>query len=194
VTTPDLLAALEPVVVVLESLGVAYYVAGSVASSAHGVPRASIDADIVTALAFEHVQPLVTRLKPAYYVDEIRVRSAFESRRSFNVIHLATMFKVDVFVTKGRPFDRESMGRARPMTLGDAPEQRLFAVASLEDTILAKVEWFRAGGETSERQWTDVCGLLKAAGSQLDREYLARWGQAIGVHDLLERAYRDVAS
>jgi hypothetical protein len=194
VTTPDLLAALEPVVAVLESLGVAYYVAGSVASSAHGVPRASIDADIVTALAFAHVPPLVTRLKPAYYVDETRVRSAIESRRSFNVIHLATMFKVDVFVTKGRPFDRESMERARPMTLGDALDQRLFAVASLEDTILAKLEWFRAGGETSERQWTDVCGLLKAAGSQLDRGYLGRWGKALGVHDLLERAYRDVAS
>jgi hypothetical protein len=194
VTTPDLLAALEPVVAVLESLDVAYYVAGSVASSAHGVPRASIDADIVTALTFEHVQPVVTRLKPAYYVDEIRVRSAIESRRSFNVIHLATMFKVDVFVTRGRPFDRASMERAQPMTLGDAPDQRLFVVASLEDTILAKLEWFRAGGETSERQWTDVCGLLKAAGSHVDREYLDRWGRAIGVHDLLERVYRDVAS
>jgi hypothetical protein len=194
VTSADLLAALQPLVAVLEALGIPYYVAGSVASTAHGVPRSSIDADIVTALVREHVPALVTRLKADYYIDEIRVRSAIESRRSFNVIHLATMFKVDVFVTKGRPLDHEAMRRARPMSLADAADERTFSVASLEDTILAKLEWFRAGGEVSERQWTDVCGLIKTAGPNLDREYLGRWAKVVGVDDLLERAYGDVAS
>jgi hypothetical protein len=194
VTTTDLLAALEPIVAVLESLGVPYYVGGSVASTAHGVPRASVDADVVTALGPEHVQPLVGRLRTDYYVDEIRVRAAIQARRSFNAIHLATMFKIDVFVTKGRPFDREAMQRARPMSLGDAQDQRRFAVASAEDTILAKLEWFRGGGEVSERQWTDVCGLLKALQPSLDRDYLDRWAKAVGVQDLLDRARGDLDS
>jgi hypothetical protein len=192
VTTTDLFAALEPIVVALESLGVPYYVGGSVASTAHGVPRASIDADIVTGLEMSHATPLVSRLKADYYVDETRVRSAIQTRRSFNAIHLATMFKIDVFVTKARPFDREVMRRALPMSLSVESGQRRYAVSTAEDTIIAKLEWFRGGGEVSERQWTDVCGLLKALGTTLDREYLDRWANAVGVLDLLEKAYRDI--
>jgi hypothetical protein len=110
VTAADLLLALEPVVAALEALGVRYYVGGSLASSAHGVPRASIDADVIADLHEAHVERLMARLQ-GYYVDEGRVRSAVQARRSFNAIHLATMFKIDVFVAKGRPFDDEISDR-----------------------------------------------------------------------------------
>ena len=175
----------------LEELGVAYYVGGSLASSAHGVPRASIDADVIADLGPGHVGPFVTALARAYYLSEDRIKEAVAARRSFNVIHLETMFKVDVFVAKGRPFDRQALARARMETLEDAPEARKFRVASPEDTILAKLEWFRAGGEASERQWTDVVGVLKTGWDDLDRDYLRRWASSIGVEDLLERAVLD---
>jgi hypothetical protein len=192
-TTSDLVTALTPVVEILESLGVPYFVGGSVASSAHGVPRASIDVDVVADLEPQHVGPFVARLVQTYYVDEGRVRAAVEARRSFNLIHLSTMFKVDVFVSKRRPFDREALHRAPIAPLDDGPEARHFRVASAEDAILAKLEWFRAGGEVSERQWGDVVGVLRM-GATIDREYLVRWAAALGLDDLMARALEESAA
>lgn len=188
---PDLLEALAPVAEALESLGVAYYVGGSLASSAHGVPRASLDVDLMAELRPEHVTSLCQRLQDAYYLDPDRVGDAVARKRSFNLIHLATMLKVDVFVSRGRPFDREALARVRHERLGDAEAGRLFALVSAEDIVLLKLEWFRLGGETSERQWTDVLGVLKVARGALDAAYLDRWAGALGVADLLERARTD---
>jgi hypothetical protein len=187
-TAADLLAALEPVVAAFEALSIRYYVGGSVASSTHGVPRSSVDADIVADLHDGDVTPFLRLLAGAYYADESRIRTAIQSRRTFNLIHLSSMFKVDVFVMKARPFDREAMGRARSLPLAVAPGARPFAVASVEDTIIAKLEWFRAGGETSERQWSDVVGLLRLHAQQIDDAYATRWAGALGVDDLLQRA------
>lgn len=187
-TAPDLLSALEPVVRALEELGVRYFVGGSLASAAHGVPRASIDADVIAELGREQVTPLVARLAGAYYLDEERAREAVQTRRSFNLIHLGTMFKVDLFVARGRAFDEQALERARPQALDDAPGARRFLVASPEDTILAKLEWFRAGGEVSERQWADVVGVLKTLQPDLDHRYLDHWAAVLGVSDLLEQA------
>jgi hypothetical protein len=189
-TAPDLVAALLPVIEALDSLGVGYYVGGSVASSIHGVPRASIDADLIAELGAEHVAPLAARLSALFYLDEGRMRDAVERRLSFNVIHLASMFKVDVFVSKGRPFDVEASGRARLEALGESPDAPKARVASPEDTLLAKLEWYRRGGESSERQWSDILGLLRVRTGRLDLAYLADWARALGVADLLERASR----
>ena len=192
-TAPDLVAALLPVIETLDSLAVRYYVGGSIASSLHGVPRASIDADVIAELGAGHVAPLAARLSASFYLDEARMRDAVERRLSFNVIHLATMFKVDVFVSKGRPFDVEAGGRARLEALGDSPEAPKARVASPEDTLLAKLEWYRRGGESSERQWSDILGLLRVRAGRLDLAYLERWAEALGVADLLERASRQAS-
>jgi hypothetical protein len=190
----ELLAALSPVVTTLDDLGVRYYIGGSVASSAHGVPRASVDVDVVADLDVAHVTPFVRRLETGYYVDEDRVRAAVAVRRSFNLIHLETMFKVDVFVSKRRPFDREALGRARAESLEESAGSPRFLVASPEDTVLAKLEWFRLGGEVSERQWSDLVGVLKIVLPRADLGYLERWAAALGVQDLLERALAEVRS
>jgi hypothetical protein len=182
------------VIDVLESLGVAHFVGGSLASSAHGVPRASIDADVIADLAPEHVAELVSRLQSRYYLDETRVRDAVASRRSFNLIHLDTMFKIDVFTSKGRPFDVEALRRARPQPLEDTADPRAFRVATPEDTILAKLEWFRSGGETSERQWADIMGIIRTGGSAIDIAYLRRWAPRVGVDDLLDRVLREAGA
>ena len=190
-TEVDLVAALAPVTGALEGLGVRYYLGGSVASSAHGVARASLDADLIAELEPSHVERLARQLAGAYYVPLDHMHAAAAERRSFNLIHLATMFKIDVFVSKGRPFDRSAAERARPWAIGGETTRRFF-VASAEDTALAKLEWFRLGGGTSERQWWDVVGILKVADA--DRPYLRRWAAALGVDDLLERALTDADS
>ena len=191
-TDSDLVAALRPVADALDALGVRYYLAGSVASSAHGIARASLDADVVAALEPDHVDPLTNRLVSAYYIPEDRLRSAVAERSSCNLIHLATMFKIDVFVSKGRPFDYQAAERARPQAIDESPDAPRFPVASAEDTVLAKLEWFRLGGETSERQWWDIVGVLKVT-EDADRTYLSRWAASLGVADLLERALADAA-
>lgn len=192
-TESDLVAALRPVTEAFDALGVRYYLGGSVASSAHGIARASLDADLVAALEPEHVDALVARLASAYYIPEDRLRSAVAARTSCNLIHLATMFKIDVFVSKGRPFDREAAARARLQALDEAEDAPLFPVASPEDIVLAKLEWFRLGGETSERQWWDVLGVLRVA-EDADRAYLRQWAATLSLTDLLERALADAAS
>ena len=191
-TESDLVAALRPVADAFDALGVRYYLGGSVASSAHGIARASLDADVVAHLESGHVDALVQRLAGAYYIPVDRLRSAVAARTSCNFIHLATMFKIDVFVSKGRPFDRQAAERARPQALDETPHASRFPVASPEDTVLAKLEWFRLGGETSERQWWDVVGILKVS-EDADRDYLRLWAASLGVADLLERALVDAA-
>ena len=189
-TDSELIAAVRPVAAAFESLGVRYYLAGSVASSAHGVARASLDADLVADLRPEHVDPIAARLSRYYYLRLDRVRSAAAERTSCNLIHLATMFKIDVFVSKGRPFDEEAAARARPQALDEAPDSPRFPVASPEDTVLAKLEGFRRGGETSERQWWDIVGVLRVT-ADVDRVYLQRWAAPLGVADLLQQALAD---
>jgi hypothetical protein len=184
VTQPDLLIALAPVLDALRRLGVRHFVGGSIASSAHGIPRASIDADVVAELLPAHAAPFATAMRGAYYVPEQRLSDAIERRASFNVIHLDTMVKVDIFVSLDRPFDRRALARVQsaPLEGGGA-----IPVSSAEDTVLAKLEWFRRGGGVSERQWTDVVGILLAAGN-LDERYLREGAREIDVADLLDRA------
>ena len=181
---PDLLVALTPVLEAMRRLGVRHYVGGSIASSAHGVPRSSIDADVVAELLPAHAAPLAAALHGAYYVSEQRLEDAIARRATFNAIHLETMVKVDVFVSRDRPFDRRALDRVRPAPLEGGGE---IPVSSPEDTVLAKLEWFRRGGEVSERQWTDVMGLLRA-GENLDTDYLREGARELDVADLLRRA------
>ncbi len=99
------------------------------------------------------------------------------------------MLKVDVFIPKSRLLDQEELRRVQLKTLDDS--DRLFYVASPEGTILNKLEWYRMGGEVSDRQWNDILGVLKVQGTNLDMAYLQRWAAALGVTDLLERALVD---
>jgi len=182
----DLLVALAPVLRVLGDLGVRHFVGGSIASSAHGVARASVDADVVAELGSGHVAAFVAALRDEYYVPEERVRDAVARRASFNVIHLGTMLKVDVFVSQDRPFDRRAFERSGPASIEG--EGATLPVSSAEDIVLAKLEWYRKGGEISERQWADVQGVLRATEGASDVAYLQRSALELGVGDLLDRA------
>jgi hypothetical protein len=186
----ELINAVRPVVELLERLRVPYYAGGSLASSLAGVPRSTTDADLVADLEQEHVGPFVETLQADYYVSEPAVRDAVRLRRSFNLIHYATSFKVDIFLPKDRPYDRAALDRPvtapMPIVEEDSPVELRFA--SAEDIILAKLEWYRLGNEVSERQWSDVIGVMKVQAERLDREYMRHWAAELGVDDLLEKA------
>jgi hypothetical protein len=188
---PDIVAAAEPVVKAFEKLEVPYFIGGSVASSAYGVARATLDVDIVSDLKPEHVHPLVEMLESDYYIDEKMILDAIHRSSSFNLMHLETMLKVDVFVVKDRPYYREAFKRKRKDSLDEEQGAAEFYLASSEDIILSKLEWFRMGGNVSERQRDDVLGVLKVQGDSLDVKYLRYWAAELGIADLLEQAFRD---
>ena len=158
---PDIVIAIEPVVNAFEELGISYYIGGSVASSACGVPRATLDVDIVADLKSRHVHPFVVMLESEYFIDEEMILRALRPKASFNLVHLKTMLKVDIFIVRDDAFHQEALRRKRKETLAEEQEPKEFYFASPEDIILSKLEWFYKGGNVSERQWNDVIGVFK---------------------------------
>ena len=186
----EALRASLKVIRALEELDVPYLVGGSLASSFHGTPRSTNDADLVADLRRAHVPLLAAALEAEFYLDRGRIRDAVRRRSSFNVIYLETMFKVDIFVLKDDPLAREEM-RRRQRVVVDEESGRAIDVASPEDTVLQKIAWYRLGGSASQRQWDDILGVLKVQRHDLDREYLERWAVHLEVQDLLRQALED---
>lgn len=172
---------------ILDEMGIVYVIGGSMASIIHGILRTTHDVDIVAGIGPDHVSDLVERLDGAFYLDEQMIRQAIERHSSFNLIHLDSMFKVDIFIPRNQPFDRQQLKRRQEKRVGKDSGRRLW-VSTAEDIVLAKLEWFRKGGEISERQWLDILGVVKTQGSALDVGYLQYWAARLEVLDLLERA------
>lgn len=175
------------VIATLEQLQIPYLVGGSMASALHGFSRTTLDSDLVADVRPEHVPTLVQQLGVRYYISDSAIYDAIRHRSSFNLIHLATMFKVDIFLPKARQFDRDQMRQRRQYIVATEPERTAY-VASPEDTILAKLEWYRLGGEVSDRQWRDILGVIQVQGDRLDLAYLQQGAAALAVADLLRRA------
>ncbi len=182
----EAVAVTERVAQALEALQIAYLIGGSMASTAYGRIRATMDVDMVADLSVDQVDALVADLSDEFYADADMIRQAIIHSSSFNLIHLSTMFKVDIFVAKDRPFDRQQLARRLPQSLETS--EYLVHIASPEDVILAKLEWYRMGGEVSERQWRDIQGVLDVQGDRLDRAYMQKWAVELDVADLLDRA------
>lgn len=188
---PDLYAAIRTVIVTFQRLDIPYHIGGSVASSALGVARTTLDVDLVADIQGDHVDTFVEALQSEYYVDRDMITTALGERSSFNLIHLATMVKVDVFIPKENDYARKAFSRKRLDRLGEESEEEVY-IASAEDVILHKLDWYRMGGEISERQWGDIVGVMKVQGAALDRDYLQHWAVELGLMTTLQRALGEV--
>jgi hypothetical protein len=133
--------------------------------------------------------PLVERLGDEFYADTKRIASGIERRSSFNVIHLASMFKVDVFLVGRDTWSERQIERRRSVEIDEDGTQVL--VTSPEDIILHKLTWYREGGHVSDRQWRDALGVLQVQGDRIDRIYLQDIAEELGVSDLLEELLRE---
>ena len=178
------------VVKALEEGNIPYVIVGSFASAAHGVIRSTMDADLIADLRSAQVPQFIAALQNEFYLDAGAIRGAIAHRASFNLIHYETSFKVDIFIPRERDFDKAQFERRVIIPL--MGEKHPLPVASVEDTILAKLEWYKAGGETSQRQWRDVTTLLSLHYPVLDLAYMDVQAEALEVRKLLTRAIRAI--
>ena len=183
--TSELLDVIDALVAVLRQHDVPNFITGSFASSVHGEFRATNDVDIVAELNAGQLASILVDLAEAFVTDADQAQDALSRGVGFNLIHSTTYLKVDVFpcVTD---FNREAMRRAVPIEFPGARET--FRVASVEDILLAKLWWFRLGGEVSEVQQRDVRRLVELNRQRLDMSYLTHWSNVLRVTDLLARA------
>lgn len=189
----DPLEVLLQVTNALNELGVAYVVVGSIASSAYGETRATMDADLVADLREPDVERFAEVLGEGFYKDVESIRDAVRRRGSFNVIHLAAMLKVDVFIPQEGGFDTQEIRRRRELTLPTDPEERAY-FASPEDVVLHKLLWYERGDRVSDRQWRDAVGVIAVQGASLDADYMRSWAARLGVSELLDRAWREATA
>jgi hypothetical protein len=178
------------VVAAFDAARVRYFLGGSVASALYGEARSTRDIDFVAAMLPHDVEPFLAALGNKFYDDAAAIGAAVAARRSFNVIHLDTMVKADIFIFKADAFGRSQFTRRTARQLSQDDPTSIY-VASAEDTVLAKLQWYRDGGGVSDRQLNDVLGVLKVQGATLDGAYLEEWAGELGLTDLLRRARED---
>lgn len=158
-------------------------VAGSFATTYHGVPRSTHDVDIIIDPTGATLAMLLAALPDAdYYVDHDAAKDALRRRSTFNVIDLATGWKVDLIIRKARPFSVEEMARRQRGEIFGA----MVAIATAEDAIIAKLEWAQVSD--SDRQLRDVAGVLSVRAATLDVTYIEKWVTELGLETQWARA------
>lgn len=158
----------------LEASGIPYFVSGSFASSAHGVPRSTNDIDIVIAPTAAQLRLLLENFPVADYAkDEEDAFDALERKSQFQVIDYATMWKVDFMIDQGTPFDASRFARRQVVDIAGVRLQ----TASPEDVLITKLWWAKLSD--SDRQLNDAAGILRVQAQQLDESYVEKWVTAL---------------
>jgi len=178
--------ALNAVIAALDAESIPYMLGGSFASSFYGVPRATFDADLVVQIAPADAAKLYSALKDTFYADKEEMLQAAASLRSFNLIHLETAFKVDIFPLKEDAYSKEAFSRRIKQPITDDGKTEIF-IESPEDVVIAKLLWHKLGGEVSANQPADVAGVIKTMAGKLNRVYIQRWTTALGLQALLSK-------
>lgn len=177
---------LKEVIGKLEKHKIDYMVTGSFASNLHGVPRTTLDADIVISASFEKIESFMKEIEKDFYTDLNIVKEAVEQRKMFNVVHYETGFKVDFIMKKAGSYYEKEFERRRIYQLAGKP----CFFTSPEDTILSKLVW--AKKTESERQFQDALGVAKIQWDNLDYEYLKKWSDVLNVSDLLKKIVEEI--
>lgn len=172
---------------VLDLLEIHYLIGGSVASAVYGIARPTMDVDIVVDLPTSKVAEFVRLLTSDFYADPDMIRNALAAGRSFNVIHYATSYKFDFFPLRADEYSQTEFGRRHFIETRSFGEPFECAFATVEDSILRKLLWYRADGEVSERQWNDLLGMVRVSRAALDLHYLNGWAKRLQIADLLQR-------
>lgn len=178
---------------ILDSLGITYVIGGSVASSIYGKVRFTQDVDM-TVESFEGKADEFFRLvRSDFYISWDAMQQALRQASSFNVIHLESAFKIDVFIQKDTEFEKQLLSRRKFMKLSES-FKKAFSVVSAEDIILLKLRWYQQAGCSSEKQWEDILAVLEVQKDELDLGYLKKWSDILRINQLLENAISEAES
>lgn len=188
---PEPLKVIRKVTSVFDALAIPYFIGGSVASSHLGMSRATMDIDFVADLKEKDVAGFVAAFSDEFYVDADLVQDAVQTHSSFNIIYLPLMVKVDIFIMEPSAWAKEEWARRRLQRLGSSREGVVVYLASPEDMIIQKLNWFRMGGGVSDHQWSDIQGIFKVQATELDYSYLQKWATELGLSALLEKALEE---
>lgn len=169
---------LRRITTALNQAGITYMLTGSFASAHYGAPRSTQDIDLVIEASAAQLRTFIHNLPSDEYYSDLDAALEAQSRESlFNVIDLATGWKIDLIFRKSRFFSQEEFGRRQAVNL----QGLLLFVASAEDVIIAKLEWARQAN--SQRQIEDVAAILKVQWARLHRPYLEKWIAQLGLRD-----------
>ena len=183
---PEEYLVLKQLTDALDDFKIDYAIGGSIASSLYGKVRFTQDADITVAAFGDKAEQLYNVLKKSFYVSKEAMYQAISNRSSFNIIHLKSAFKIDFFIQKNDDFHRQVFLRRRKVKLDESIEH-LFDIVSAEDIILLKLQWYQSAGCVSERQWSDVLGVLAVQATSLDMKYLRSCSEKLGFSDILQK-------
>lgn len=154
----------------LEAIGIPYFVTGSFASSAHGVPRATNDIDVVISPTREQLSALLDQFPDSHYdTNREGAFDAFARRSMFNIIDAETLWKIDVIFRQPTGFDASRFARRSVVEIAGVRLQ----TASAEDILITKLWWAKLG--ESERQMNDAVGIIQVQGANLDIPYVEKW-------------------
>jgi hypothetical protein len=165
----------------LDDLGAKWLIGGSVASSLYGVPRATLDVDLVADLQPEQVAELAKRWSGDFLADERMILDAVVHKRSCNLIHLDSALKIDIFIAGSDPWVRQELENRRLVSIRGIGGIATLPFARAEDVLLHKLKWFQDADGVSDRQWGDILGLVRTRGESLDRSHLDRWAGHLGI-------------
>lgn len=148
-----------------------------------------MDVDFVSALELNQVESLVEKLKGSFFVDKEMIIDAIKTKSTFNLLHLDTMVKIDVFILKKSPYFQKAFERRKKDSIVEESTAVSVYLCSAEDVIINKILWFKDGNMISERQWLDILGVLKVQANSLDVYYLKKWAEELQIIDLLKKAF-----
>ncbi len=171
----------------LEQAGIRYAIGGSWASTAFGEPRFTNDVDILADITPKNLAAFLRHLPETFYADAAEALDALRRGRPFNVIHMPTVLKFDLFPSSASPLGAEELDRAILLQDSGLSKGPAWFVTP-EDILLAKLYWFKLGGEVSEVQWRDILGIVRGCSATLDRAYLQRAASQLDLRALLYRS------
>jgi hypothetical protein len=165
----------------LNRTGITYYLTGSMASNYWGIPRTTHDVDFVVQLPMSAVPRILHEFSADFYIEEATVRAAYKPPHQFNAIDTRSALKVDFWLPKPNPFEKEMLRRRVRVTFFGEPAW----ISTAEDVILHKLVWDRIS--PSNRQLGDAAGVVAVQADSLDKDYLRHWAHELDLTKTLDR-------
>jgi hypothetical protein len=159
----------------LEKAGLDYMLTGSMAMNYYAQPRMTRDIDVVVALQPSDIDKIIQHFHPDYYVSREAIQSSLTHESIFNLIHQASVIKVDCIIRKRSLYRLAEFKRRQQIQIEDFSTW----IASKEDLIISKLEW--AKDSHSELQLRDVKNLVE---TECDTAYIERWTKELGLFKL----------